>query len=53
VLLFVGALVEEAKDGNVASELLWSKVVSDEGLYVGEVDVLGKLVLYVVEFGEV
>ena len=53
VLCFVGAFVEEAEYGNVAAELLWGKVVVDEGLFVGEVYVFGELVLYVVEFGEV
>ena len=53
VLCFVGAFVEEAEYGYVAAELLWGKVVLYEGLFVGEADVFGEFVLYVVEFGEV
>ena len=53
VLGLVGTFVEEAEYGYVAAELLWGKVVLYEGLFVGEADVFGEFVLYVVKFGEV
>ena len=36
VLLFVGALVEEAKYGYILAQLLWGKVVVNESLFAGK-----------------